>query len=336
MKTDANAAARAQAEPIVMPDLPIVDAHIHLWHRDNYFADDFVADVHAGHKVDASVYVECSMAYSDDPRPEFRPVGETHFVLDQIKLAEGSGHKLAAGILGASDVTLGERVRPVLEAHAEAAKGRFRGTRYRVAWDPDPIAGYGEEGYPSDNVLERPQFLEGARVLADMGLVLDVWGFHTQLPEIAKFAAAVPDLKLVVDHVGGPLGVGPYAGRRDEVFKIWREGLKKVAAVPNANIKLSGLAISRLGFGFQDNGQVASSDELAGLWKPYIETCVEIFGAERCIFSTNYPVDRAAAPYAMLVNAYKKMLSGASQDELRLIFADNARRIYDLAAGRTP
>lgn len=324
--------AGATPEPIVMPELPVLDAHIHLWHRDNYFAGDLLADVNAGHKVEASVYVECSMAYSDDPRPEFRPVGETHFVMDQIQWAIGSGHDLAAGILAASDVTLGERVRPVLEAHAEAAKGRLRGTRYRVAWDPDPIAGYGEEGYPSDNVLERPQFLEGVKVLEDMGLVLDVWGFHTQLPEVAKFAAAVPDLKLVVDHVGGPLGVGPYAGKRAEVFEIWRDGLKKIAEVPNTNIKLSGLAISRLGFGFQETGQVSSSDVLVKLWRPYVETCVELFGAERCIFATNYPVDRAAAPYSMLVNAFKKMLSGGSADELGKIFAGNARRIYNLPA----
>lgn len=162
-------------EEILLPELPIIDAHIHLWHRDNYFAPDYLKDVNSGHNVVASVYAECSMAYSEDPREEFRPVGEIAHVLEQIRLAEGYGHQLAAGILGAADLTLGERVRPVLEAHVEAAKGRFRGVRYRVAWDPDPVAGYGEAGYPSVSVLEMTEFLEGARVLADMGLVLDVW-----------------------------------------------------------------------------------------------------------------------------------------------------------------
>ncbi|SMF90065.1 Predicted metal-dependent hydrolase, TIM-barrel fold [Azospirillum oryzae] len=318
------------AEPVLLPELPIVDSHIHLWTRDNYFAQDFLADVAAGHNVQASIYAECGMCFSDDPREAFRPVGETHYVLDQVKLAEGSNHALAAGILGCADLMLGDGVKPVLEAHAEAAKGRFRGVRYRVAWDADPVAGYGEVGYPSENLLQKEEFQKGARCLAEMGLVLDLWGFHTQLDDIARFAARLPELKIVVDHVGGPLGVGPYAGRRDEVFKIWSAGIRAIAEMPNVHIKLSGLAISRLGFGFQDNGQAASSDELVRLWSPYVRTCAEVFGPERSIFGSNYPVDRAAAPYSMLLNAYKKMLGDLSTDELTAIFAGNARRVYNL------
>lgn len=317
-------------EQIVDPTLPVIDSHIHLWHRDDYFAPDMLADVDAGHNVVSTVYVECSMAYSDDPREAFRPVGENRFVLEQVALAAGHPHRLAEGILAAADLTLGDAVEPVLAAHVEAAQGRLRGLRYRVAWDPDPVAGYGEEGYPSDNVLTAESFAAGARCAARMGLSLDLWGFHTQLKDIAAFAARLPELQIVVDHVGGPLGVGPYAGRRDEVFAVWRQGIDALAAVPNVCIKLSGLAISRLGFGFQDNGQAESSDELVRLWQPYVRYCAEAFGAARSIFGSNYPVDRAAAPYPVLLNAYKKMLADFSDDERRMIFADNARRIYRL------
>ncbi len=317
-------------EAIVDPDLRIIDTHIHLWHRDAYFAPDFLADVGAGHNVTSSVYVECSMAYSDDPREEFRPVGENRFVLEQVALAGDTPHRLAEGILAAAELPLGEKVRPILEAHTEASSGRLRGVRYRVAWDPDPVAGYGEIGYPTDNVLTLPAFRDGARCLADMGLVLDVWGFHTQLADIARFAAAIPTLTLVVDHVGGPLGVGPYAGRRAEVFELWARGIDQLAEVPNIWMKLSGLAISRIGFGFQDNGQAASSDELVNLWGPYIRKCIDAFGPQRCIFGSNYPVDRAAAPYPVLLNAYKKMLADLSPDDKRMIFSENARTVYRL------
>lgn len=319
-----------RTEPTVLPDLPIVDAHIHLWHRDNYFARDFLADVGSGHHVAASVYAECGMAYADDPREAFRPVGETRYVLDQVRIAEGSGHGLAAGILCAADLELGQGVKPVLAAHAEAAQGRLRGVRYRVAWDADPVAGYGEPGYPSENLLDSEAFLAGARVVGEMGLVLDLWGFHTQLGGIAAFAEKLPDLTIVVDHVGGPLGVGRYAGRRAEVFQDWLVGVRRLAALPNVHIKLSGLAISRLGFGFQESGPAASSDVLAALWRPYVHACAEIFGPDRSIFASNYPVDRVAAPYHMLLNAYKKMLGDFSRDELTAIFAGNARRIYAL------
>ena len=329
MSTETIGNAGAVEEP-VLPELPVVDAHFHLWHRDNYFGQDFLRDVTSGHNVQASVYVECGMSYSDDPDPALRPVGETRYVLDQVRLAADAQHKLAAGILAAADMLLGDGVKPVLEAHNEAGKGRFRGLRYRVAWSPDPLAGYDEEGYPTSNVMEENRFIAAARCLMEKGLVLDLWGFHTQLEDIARFAALLPDLTIVVDHVGGPLGVGQFAGRRDEVFRDWEAGIRKVAALPNVHVKVSGLAISRLGFGYQASGQVKSSDELAEAWGPYVRTCAELFGPERTIFASNYPVDRAAAPYVTLINGFKKTLADLSPDDMNAVFAGNARRIYRL------
>ncbi|RJG03265.1 amidohydrolase family protein [Noviherbaspirillum sedimenti] len=324
--------AAPMRENIVMPDLPIVDAHIHLWDRIgfDYFAPEFLVDVADGHNVTASIYVECNMRYSDDPRPDFQPIGETEFVLEQAKLAEGSGHDLACGILGAVNLPLGADVEPIIDAQIAAGQGRFRGVRFRVAFDTDPVAGYNEIGYPSGSVLDNPAFLDAARCLARKGLVLDLWAFHTQLDDVLRFAEKVPELTIVLDHVGGPLGVGRYASMRKEVFGHWSRGIGSLATAPNVNVKLSGLGISRLGFNFAGGGQAQSSDELVAAWKPYVRTCVEAFGPERSIFGSNFPVDRAAASYRTLLNGFKKMLADIGDVELRAVFAENARRVYRL------
>lgn len=321
-----------EPEDVVMPDLPIVDPHIHLWNLRgfNYFAPELLQDVHSGHKVEATVYVECGMGNCDDPRVAFRPVSETEFVLEQVKLAAGSDHDLAAGIVGGGDLMLGERLRPVLEAHIAAGNGRFRGIRGFVAWHPDPAVGYPKiPRYAQGNVMKEDSFLAGARAIVDAGLVLDIWAFHTQLDDIAAFAAKCPELPILIDHCGGPLGIGPYEGHREEVFADWSAGIRKAAALPNVHIKLSGLGMGRMGFHF-DGGQAKTSDELVAAWKPYVRTCLDAFGPARSIFASNFPVEREVGSYRLLINAYKKMLSDLEDDELKAIFAGNARRFYDL------
>lgn len=320
-------------EDVVMPDLPIVDAHVHLWNLRgyDYFVPELLADVRSGHNVAASVYVECGMGKSSDPRAAFKPVAETEFVLQQVKLAEGSGHHLAAGIVGGGDLRSGEALRPVLEAHVAAGQGRFRGLRAFVAWHPDPAVGYPAlPRYAQGNVMLEPAFLAAARCLAGLGLVLDVWVFHTQLDHAAAFAAQCPELPILINHCGGPLGIGPYAGRREEVFADWSAGIRKAAALPNVHIKLSGLGMARMGFHFAGGHPANTSDELAAVWKPYVRTCLDAFGPGRAIFASNFPVDREAASYRLLINAYKKMLADLSGDELNAIFAGNARRFYKL------
>ncbi len=325
-----NRECKAGVEEILFPDLPIVDPHVHMWDRGgfDYFAPELLADVHDGHKVEKTLYVECHMGYSNDPREAFQPVGETEYVLEQLKQAASADHVLAAGILGCANLMLGVDIEPVLRAHMAAANGRFRGLRAHVAYHPDPAVGYPDlPRYPKTNVLRTEEFLAGARCVAAQGLVLDIWALHTQLDDIASFAARIPELPIMIDHCGGPIGIGPYADQREEVYAEWSAGLRRAAAVPNLHIKISGLGMARLGF----RGDPAkTSGELVAKWRPYVRACLDAFGPERSIFASNFPVDRPAASYRVLLNAYKKMLADLPEADLRAIFGGNARRFYKL------
>lgn len=323
---------RMSPEDIVLPDLPVVDSHIHLWDRTgfDYFAPEYLADVADGHNVTSSIYVECNMGYDPALSEDMKPVSEIHYIMDQIAKGKGNPHDLSAGILGAANLLLGRDVKPILDAQIEASENRFRGVRYRVAFDDDPEAGYHEIGYLNENVLDRQELLNAARLMAEMGLVLDLWAFHPQLEDVKEFARQVPDLQIVLDHVGGPLGVGRYASMRQDVFEHWSKGIESLSEAENVTVKLSGLGISRLGHQFEGGHLQTSSDQLVDAWSPYIRTCVNAFGPERSVFGSNFPVDRQAASYRVLLNGFKKMLQDLSTDELTAIFHDNAKRIYRL------
>lgn len=330
MSRNATIAASSEvSEEIILPDLTIIDAHIHLWDRTgfDYFAPEFLADVADGHRIESSIYVECNMGYDPALPDDYKPVSEARYVMDQIALAGQTRHRLATGVLGAANLLLGREVKPVLEAQDEACQGRFRGVRYRVAFDDDPEAGYHEVGYLNEDVLDRPELLEAATLLGEMDLVLDLWAFHTQLENVKTFARKVPNTRIVLDHIGGPLGVGRYAPLRQQVFADWSRGIHSLAEAENVSVKLSGMGISRLGWDF---GGRASSDDLVTAWSPYVRTCLDAFGPGRVIFGSNFPVDRQAASYRTLLNGFKKMLLDLSPDELDLIFAKNARQIYRL------
>jgi L-fuconolactonase len=320
----------AALEEILFPDLSIIDPHVHMWNRGgfDYFASELLADIQDGHKVEKTIYVECHMCYNNDPREAFQPVGETEYVLEQCQQVASSDHALAAGILGCANLMLGVDVEPVLHAHIAAARGRFRGLRAHVAYHPDPAVGYPDlPRYPKTNVMRTEEFLDGARCVAGLGLVLDIWALHTQLDDVAAFAAKIPELPIMIDHCGGPIGIGPYADRRDAVYTEWSAGLRRAASVPNLHIKISGLGMARLGF----RGEAAkTSDELVTKWQPYVRACLDAFGAERSVFASNFPVDRPAASYRVLLNAYKKMLADGPQADLRAVFGGNARRFYKL------
>ncbi|MCC7274562.1 MAG: amidohydrolase family protein [Alphaproteobacteria bacterium] len=329
---DAAWLAKAPEEPVLEPDLPIVDAHHHVWQRDGYryLIEDLAQDLGTGHNVVASVFIECRAMYRADGPVEMRPVGETEFVAGVAAMSASGLYgptRVAAGIVGFADLTLGDRVEAVLEAHIRAGGGRFRGVRHSASWDADPIIG---SGTPQPHLLRRADFRAGLARLTKLGLSFDLWVFHPQLAEAIELARAFPDANLILGHCGGPLGYGPYAGRRDEIFAAWKAGMAELARCPNVSVKLGGMMMRLAAYDYGAVPAPPDSARLAALWGPYIETCIALFDAERCLFESNFPVEKMGIGYRALWNAFKRIAAGASADEKRALFAGTARRVYRL------
>ncbi|MBR0649816.1 amidohydrolase family protein [Roseomonas terrae] len=316
-------------EPVLDPTLPIIDPHHHLWHRpaERYLAEELLADLGDGHDVRATVFVQCRSYYREDGPAPMRPVGETEFVQRVAEAADPAGPRIAAGIVCMADLMLGDAVRPVLEAHLAAAPTRLRGVRNMTTSHPSIVSSFGR--IPAQRLLD-PAFRTGFAHLAPLGLSYDVWAYHTQLDEVADLARAFPQTQIIVNHLGGPLGIGPFASRRAEVFEAWRPAIRALAAVPNLSMKLGGGGMHLLGLDFHHGAAPPSSEALALAFRPYVETCIEAFGAERCMFESNFPVDKGMFGYRILWNAFKRLAAGASEVERSALFSGTAARIYRL------
>jgi L-fuconolactonase len=342
------------SEAILEPDLPIIDPHHHLWDRRAamagvqgppthgfeamlrrvplYLFEQLLADMTSGHNVIATVYMECGAFYRAAGEAAFKPVGETEFVNGVAAMAASGTYgppRACAGIVGHVDLTLGARAREVLEAHLAAGGGRFRGIRHAAASDPDPAV-LGPLAHRKPGLYLEPVFREGFAQLAPLGLSFDAWLLEPQLGDVLDLARAFPDTTIVLDHIGTPLGIGAYAGRRDERFGVWRDSIRALAALPNVAVKLGGLAMVFPGFPSYMSDPPATSAQLAEEWRPWIETCIEAFGPRRCMFESNFPVDIGACPYPVLWNAFKRLAAGASADDRTALFSDTARRVYRL------
>ena len=323
-----------RTEPILEPELPIVDPHHHLWDRPEwrYLLDELLADTSSGHNIVATVYVQARAMYRATGPEELRPVGETEFI-NGVAAMSASGvygkTRHCAGIVGHADLTLGGRVEPVLAAHIRAGGDRFRGIRHITAWDAD--ASVRNPAYsPPRGLLGDKSFREGFAVLGRLGLSFDAWLYHPQIGELADLARAFPATKIVLNHVGGPIGIGAYAGKRNEVFAAWAASIKALAACSNACVKLGGLGMRMGGFGFHEQPEPPSSEALAAAWRPYVETCIAAFGASRCMFESNFPVDKGSYGYPVFWNACKLLAKGASKTEKTDLFAGTAARFYRL------
>lgn len=321
-------------EEIIEPGLPIVDPHHHLWDNRGfrYLFDELLADTNTGHDIRATVFIQCVAMYRADGPEALRPIGETEFmngVAAQSATGAYGPMRACAGIVGLVDLTLGDQVAKLLEAHRAAAPDRFRGVRNRTAWHESPEVRSNLTA-PPPGPLGLPSFVAGAREVARQGLTLDIWCYHTQLTHVIALARAVPELTIVLDHVGGPLGIGPFQGRRAEVFPVWRGLIETLASCPNVVVKLGGLAMQVNGFDFHLEPMPPSSSVMAEAFRPYIETCIENFGVERCMFESNFPVDKGMCGYAALWNAFKRLAAGASEAEKRALFAGTAVRVYRL------
>jgi L-fuconolactonase len=327
---------RKLTEDVLDPDLPIIDPHHHLWKArpDRYLLDDLVADTRSGHNVLATVFIQCGSEYRADGPQDMRPVGETEFVAAVAKESESGRYgplRACAGIVGHADCLLGPRIEAVLQAHIQAGGGRFKGIRHSGTYDAG-IAPTAPPGAPPGLYLD-PQFRSGFARLAPLGLTFEAWLYHPQLDDLVSLLRAFPDQKVVLNHFGGPLGVGPYEGKRNEVFAHWRASMTELAKNENLHIKLGGLAMNVNGFGYHHEVLPPSSGEMATAWRPYVETAVELFSAQRCMFESNFPVDKGMCSYPVLWNAFKRIAANCSADEKTALFSGTAGRFYSIALG---
>jgi len=341
-------------ESILEPDLPIIDPHHHLWdwppavfadrpgpqhgfetvvrRAVRYLLPEFLADLNTGHNIRATVFVQCGAMYRAEAQDAFKPVGETEFVNGVAAMCASGAYgavRACAGIVGHVDLTAGAVVSEVLEAHLKAGGDRFRGIRHSASYDADsnvlgPLVRVGAGLYTAK------AFREGYAQLGKFNLSFDAWLLEPQLPELIDLAGRFPNTPVILDHVGTPLGLAGYQGKREERFPIWRDNIRKLAALPNVSVKLGGLAMAFCNFPSFLQSPPASSTQLAGQWKPYVETCIELFGVNRCMFESNFPVDMGSCTYPVLWNAFKVLAKHCSAGEKTALFSGTAQRVYRL------
>ncbi|MGB2814584.1 MAG: amidohydrolase family protein [Dehalococcoidales bacterium] len=334
METEREAWLKLTIEAPIDPDLPICDPHHHLWDRpnDRYLLEELLEDTGGGHRIVQTVFVECKSRYKKDGPEEMQPVGETEFVqgiADQVARGQYGVTAVASGIVGYADLSLGNKVAPVLEAHIAASKNRFRGIRHISVWTASPADIMASYNAPKGLLLD-PKFREGFACLQKYGLSFDAWLYFPQLMELVDLARAFPEIAIVVDHIGGLVRVGPYVGKNDEVFRDWKHGISALAACPNVSVKLGGLGTPRCGFGWYEQAAPPSSDEVAKGLAPYFNWCIEQFGVERCMFESNFPVDKISFSYTVMWNAFKRLSKDFTPQERAALFHDTATKVYQL------
>ena len=321
-------------EEILEPTLPIVDPHHHLWDRPDwrYLLDELLADVNSGHNIVSTVFVQCRAMHRADGPEAFMPVGETEFV-NGVAAMSASGiygpTRICEGIIGHVDLRVGAQAAEVLKAHVRAGGDRFRGIRHISAWHADSAL-VNPTNLPPSQLLSDPDFRTGFACLAPLDLSFEAWLYHPQIDELTALARAFPETRIMLDHVGGPIGIGEYTGKRDEVFAAWAQSIRTLATCPNVFVKIGGLGMRINGFGFEHEAMPPSSETLATAWRPYIETCIEAFGASRCMFESNFPVDKGSYSYQVYWNACKILARGASAADKASLFSQSAATFYRL------
>jgi predicted TIM-barrel fold metal-dependent hydrolase len=317
------------AEAVLEPDLPIIDPHHHLWDgpQPRYLFNDLLADLSSGHAIEATVFVNCWAMLKADGPEELRPVGEVEFA-NGVAAMSASGKygptRVCAGIVGDADLRLGAAVERVLERHERAGGGRFRGIRHILAHDAQVKL------LSPPGVMATAQFREGFARLQELGYTFDAWMYHPQLPELIDLMEAFPTSRVVINHVGGRINVGTYAQDQEAVRAVWLRDLRALSRYPNLHMKLGGLGMPFYSLGFDRTVGDAASADLAEAWRPFLEPSIELFGAHRCMFESNFPVDKDSCSYRNLWNAFKRIAASASVAEKRDLFSESARRFYRL------
>ena len=331
----------AEEEDVIAPDLPIIDPHHHMWDRTGstnplpmprFLLPDVLKTLDCGHRIIGTMYVEASSMYRADGPAELKSLGETEFANGVAAMSASGVYgpiRVAAGIVGKVDLTLGDRAGAILDLHKQAAGGRLKGIRHGFAFAGFPLFGRTPDPKNKD-LLANPDFRKGFAQLSTRGLVYDGWGFHTQIDQFTDLAKAFPNTTMVLDHCGSPLLIGPDAKPREHVFADWKKSMTALSKLPNVNVKTGGLGMQFTGDQSFDRPVKATTKELLPVWKPYIETCIELFGANRCMFESNFPPDAATCTYRTLWNVFKTIAAKATSTEKTALFSGTAKRVYSL------
>jgi predicted TIM-barrel fold metal-dependent hydrolase len=322
-------------EEVVEPERRIVDPHHHLFVGSegfpNYELADLWADTDSGHRIEDTVFVDCGVHYRKDGPSELAPVGETEYVATVAAESQRSpGRAHISAIVAHANLSLGKDVTRVLEAHQEASD-LFRGIRDVAAWDATEGVHCGPMA-TDEKLYAEPRFRQGFAQLSKLGLTYDAFNYHTQTRHLTDLARDFPDTTIIFNHYGSPLGIGPYVGRREEIFAQWKLDLSDLAASPNVVAKLGGLAMPWVGFGWEERERPPTSDELAESQRRYTLHAIDVFGPERCMFESNFPVDKLSVSYRVVWNAFKKIVADFSEEEKDAMFRGTATRIYRIAS----
>lgn len=321
-------------EEIIDPDLPIVDAHIHLQEdaRGSYLYQDFLADTRTGHNIVSTVHVQAkSMLRAAGPE-KFKDVGETEFARG-VAAMSASGYygkpSMCDAIVGFADFCLGDDVSEVIDAHEEAAGGRLRGFRQIAPW----VSGELGKSMPlnaAEELLLSDDFRKGFAKLGSRNLSFEAWAFHPQMSEVGDLARAFPDTKIIVNHLGGRLGIGRFANQFDDVWKDWTASLSDLATLDNVYLKVGGLGMLYGGFDFHTRAEPPTSEQLASAWGPFLIAGIDAFGPDKCLAESNFPIDRQTCSYPVMWNTLKRVTSGYSSDERNALFHGTAIKAYRL------
>jgi L-fuconolactonase len=325
-------------EDPILPNFPIIDPHHHLWDVGfgRYYIEELLEDINSsGHNIEATVYIMSSSntkIYAKDGLEEFKPLTEIEFATSEGKRADhipDNKVKVNASIVGSVDLTFGSKLEPVLEKAINISEGRLKGIRMLLASHSDPRISSG--AVKSDlGLMLHPNFIDGAKCIQNADLSLDFWIYHTQLNEMEKIARALPDLTIILNHVGGPIHLGEYEGKQAVTHREWRSAMIRLSRIPNINVKLGGLGMAVNGAKFHNDKIPPNSVQLSDVWKPWIYETIDMFGFDRCMFESNFPVDKGSCSYGTLWNAFKILATDMSDDEKKKLFSKNAARIYKI------
>lgn len=327
-------------EEIIDPDMEIIDPHHHLWHGPEnppgvkesyrYLLEDLWRDTSSGHNIKKTVFIDCGQEYYSEGPEQFKPVGETEFVVEIAKKARLNPDKAQiAGIIGHANMMLGSKVKEVLEMHKEKGEGLFRGIRHAGGWDKDDRV-RNAHSHPTPHIYLEDNFQQGLQELSSLGMVFDTWHYHNQIKDLTQLANNLPDLIIIHDHFGGPLGIGPYEGQREMIYTQWKEDIYELSQCKNVYAKLGGLAMPVNGWDWHKRDLPATSDEIIEEQERYYLYTLECFGPERSMFESNFPVDKQSVAYHVIWNAYKKMTGDLSATDKRKLFYETANKVYNL------